>query len=285
MQLEHEAPEQGLRAPAVTLGVVQFTPSTDPRANLTALGEHVRAAAGRGARVVIAPEYAMHAVRRLDARVLPVAQPLDGPFATGLAELARDAGVFLVAGMIEIGSDGDTRIRNTLVAVDPGGERVAVYRKVHLYDAFGHKESDVVEAGPLTEPVTFAADGVTIGLQTCFDLRFPEGFRRLAAAGAQVIAVPAQWIPGPGKVDQWTTLLRARAIENTVYLAAADQAEPLGSGASMIIDPAGAVLAELGAEPGVLTATAELEHLDAVRTRNPSLALRRFAITERRTQE
>ncbi|MBF6355229.1 carbon-nitrogen hydrolase family protein [Nocardia higoensis] len=283
MRLQHQASEQGLRAPAVTLGVVQFTPSTDPQANLTALGEQVRAAAGRGARVVIAPEYAMHAVRRLDRRVVPVAQPLDGQFATGLAELARAAGVFLVAGMIETG--GDTRIRNTLVAVDPGGERVAVYRKVHLYDAFGHKESDVVEPGPLTEPVTFLADGVTIGLQTCFDLRFPEGFRRLAAAGAQVIAVPAQWIPGPGKVDQWTTLLRARAIENTVYLAAADQAEPLGSGASMIIDPAGAVLAELGAEPGVLTATAELDHLDAVRTHNPSLALRRFVITEPRPQE
>lgn len=283
MRLQHQGSEQGLRAPAVTLGVVQFTPSTDPQANLTALGEQVRAAAGRGARVVIAPEYAMHAVRRLDRRVVPVAQSLDGQFATGLAELARAAGVFLVAGMIETG--GDTRIRNTLVAVDPGGERVAVYRKVHLYDAFGHKESDVVEPGPLTEPVTFLADGVTIGLQTCFDLRFPEGFRRLAAAGAQVIAVPAQWIPGPGKVDQWTTLLRARAIENTVYLAAADQAEPLGSGASMIIDPAGAVLAELGAEPGVLTATAELDHLDAVRTHNPSLALRRFVITEPRPQE
>ncbi|WP_051027327.1 carbon-nitrogen hydrolase family protein [Nocardia higoensis] len=284
MQLEHEASEQRQRGPAVTVGVVQFTPGTDPEANLAALGEHVRAAAGRGARVVIAPEYAMHAVRRLDERVLPAAQPLDGPFTSGLAALARDAGVYLVAGMIETGSDGDARIRNTLVAVDPAGERIAVYRKVHLYDAFGHKESDVVEPGPLTEPVTFTADGVTIGLQTCFDLRFPEGFRRLAAAGAQVIAVPAQWIPGPGKVDQWTTLLRARAIENTVYLAAADQAEPLGSGSSMIIDPAGAVLAELGADTGVLTATAELDHLDAVRTRNPSLALRRFAITAR-TQE
>src|SRR5690606_6742674 len=135
----------------VTLGVVQFTPGADPEANLAALGEHVRAAAGRGARVVIAPEYAMHAVRRLDVRALPAAQPLDGPFAAGLAALARDAGVHLVAGMIETGSAGDSRIRNTLVAVDPAGERIAVYRKVHLYDAFGHQESDVVEPGPLTE--------------------------------------------------------------------------------------------------------------------------------------
>src|SRR5690606_21289635 len=161
---------------------VQFTPGADAAANLAALGDHVRAAAGRGARVVIAPEYAMHAVRRLDQRVLPAAQPLDGPFVTGLTALARETGVFLVAGMIETGSAGPERIRNTLVAVDPAGELVAVYRKVHLYDAFGHKESDVVEPGPLTEPPTFSADGLTIGLQTCFDLRFPEGFRRLAAA-------------------------------------------------------------------------------------------------------
>ncbi|HLS79026.1 MAG TPA: carbon-nitrogen hydrolase family protein [Nocardia sp.] len=285
MQLEHQASEESRHGAAVTVGVVQFTPGADAAANLAALGDHVRAAAGRGARVVIAPEYAMHAVRRLDQRVLPAAQPLDGPFVTGLTALARETGVFLVAGMIETGSAGPERIRNTLVAVDPAGELVAVYRKVHLYDAFGHKESDVVEPGPLTEPPTFSADGLTIGLQTCFDLRFPEGFRRLAAAGAHLIAVPAQWIPGQGKVDQWTTLLRARAIENTVYLAAADQAEPLGSGSSMIIDPAGVVLAELGDAPGVLTATAELDRLTAVRGRNPSLSLRRFEIIERAGQE
>ncbi|MGV9749330.1 carbon-nitrogen hydrolase family protein [Nocardia farcinica] len=281
MQLEHGAQKRDRREPAVEIAVVQFTPGVEPAANLATLREHVEEAARRGARVVIAPEYAMYAVRKLDERVVAVAQPLDGPFATGLADLARDAGVYLVAGMVETGQPGEERIRNTLVVTGPAGERIAIYRKVHLYDAFGHRESDVIEAGPITEPALFTVDGVTIGLQTCFDLRFPEGFRRIAAAGAHVLAVPAQWIPGPAKVDQWTTLLRARAIENTVYVAAADQAAPLGSGASMIVDPAGAVLAELGDAPGVLTATVDLEHLAAVRTRNPSLALRRFAVTAR----
>ncbi|MFC3962559.1 carbon-nitrogen hydrolase family protein [Nocardia jiangsuensis] len=263
------------------VAVVQFAPSTDPAANLRALREPIADAAGRGAAVVLAPEYAMYAVTRLDERVVAVREPLTGPFVTGLGALAKEFGVHLVAGIVEEVPDEPERIHNTLVVLDPGGELVATYRKVHLYDAFGHRESDVVELGAITDPPVFTVGDTVFGLQTCFDLRFPEGARRVAAAGAQVLLLPAQWIPGPGKVDQWTTLLRARAIENTVYVAAADQAEPRGAGASMIIDPAGAVLAELGTEPGVLTATVDAAALAAVRRANPSLELRRFAVVER----
>lgn len=263
------------------IAVVQFAPETDPLANLATLREHVRTAAEAGARLVLAPEYSMFAVTRLDERVVAIAEPLDGPFTTGLGALAAEFGVFLVAGVVERPEPDAARISNTLVAHGPDGTLVAVYRKVHLYDAFGHVESEVVQAGPLVEPATFAVDGVIFGMQTCFDLRFPEGCRRVAAAGAHVLLLPAQWIPGPAKVDQWTTLLRARAIENTVYVAAADQCAPRGAGASMIVDPAGAVLAQLGDEPGVLTASIDPAHLARVRTANPSLSLRRFAITER----
>ncbi|MFC9893956.1 carbon-nitrogen hydrolase family protein [Nocardia sp. NPDC127579] len=265
----------------VVVAVVQFAPGTDPTANLAALREHVEVAAGRGARVVVAPEYSMFAVSRLDARVVAAAEPLTGPFVTGLGAIAVEFGVHLVAGMVERDEADAARIRNTLVVLDPSGKLVARYRKVHLYDAFGHLESEIVHAGEITEPALFAVDGVTFGLQTCFDLRFPEGFRRVAAAGAQVLLLPAQWIPGPGKVDQWTTLLRARAIENTVYVLGADQCGHRGAGSSMIIDPTGKVLAELGDEAGVLTAEVNLAHLSGVRATNPSLALRRFAISER----
>lgn len=265
----------------VVVAVVQFAPGTDPSANLAALREHVRAAVERGARVVVAPEYSMFAVARLDERVVAIAEPLTGPFVTGLGEIAREFGVHLVAGIVEQVAPEAKQIRNTLVALGPDAKLVAKYRKVHLYDAFGYLESDVVEAGAIETPATFTVDAVTFGMQTCFDLRFPEGCRRVAAAGAQVLVLPAQWIPGPAKVDQWTTLLRARAIENTVYVAAADQCAPRGAGASMIIDPTGVVLAELGDEPGVLTASIDLDQLAAVRRTNPSLALRRFAIAER----
>ncbi|WP_416382271.1 carbon-nitrogen hydrolase family protein [Nocardia transvalensis] len=261
------------------MAVVQFGPYTDKDANLAMLREQVRAAAEHGARVVVAPEYSMFAVTRLDRRVIEAAEPITGPFVTGLRGLAAEFGVHLVAGVVEApGGVAPDRIYNTLVAAGPDAEFVAVYRKVHTYDAFGHRESDVVLPGEITDPATFAVDGVVFGLQTCFDLRFPEGCRRVAAAGAHVLALPAQWIPGPAKVDQWTTLLRARAIENTMYVAAADQSAPRGAGASMIVDPMGTVLAELGEAPGIATARIDLDQLDQVRTTNPSLALRRFTI-------
>lgn len=267
-------------SPAVEIAVIQFGPGTDIDANLAALRDEVRAAAELGARVVVAPEYSMFAVKRLDERVVAVAEPLTGPFVSGLRGIAAEFGVHLVAGVVEApgGEEPADRIYNTLVAATPDAEFAAVYRKAHLYDAFGFLESDVVLPGPLDEPRTFTVDGVTFGLQTCFDLRFPEGIRRIAAAGAQVLLLPAQWIPGPGKVDQWTTLLRARAIENTMYVAAADQAAPKGAGSSMIVDPNGSIVAELGEHPGIATARIDLDFLAQVRKTNPSLSLRRFDV-------
>lgn len=280
MQPDSADTNQTTRPNLLDVAVVQFAPGTDPAANLSALREHVRTARDRGARVVVAPEYSMFAVTRLDERVIAVAEPLTGPFVTGLGAIAREFQVHLVAGTVEQIAPGGDRIRNTLVVLGPDGTLVTQYRKVHLYDAFGFLESEVVQPGAITAPATFAVADVTFGMQTCFDLRFPEGIRRVATAGAQVLLLPAQWIPGPAKVDQWTTLLRARAIENTVYVAAADQAAPRGAGASMIIDPTGAVLTELGEETGVLTASVDLARLAEVRKTNPSLDLRRFAIAD-----
>jgi len=273
------APAAAAAPRTLDVAVVQFDPYTDKDANLAMLRAHVRDAAEHGARVVVAPEYSMFAVKRLDERVVAAAEPLTGPYATGLRGLAAEFGVHVVAGVVEAPGGAPGQVYNTLIAAGPDAEFAAVYRKVHLYDAFGFRESDTVLPGPITEPAVFTADGVVFGLQTCFDLRFPEGCRRIAAAGAQVLLLPAQWIPGPGKVEQWTTLLRARAIENTVYVAAADHAAPRGSGASMIVDPAGMVLAELGAAPGIATARVDLGYLDAVRAANPSLTLRRFTVT------
>ncbi|QIS22452.1 carbon-nitrogen hydrolase family protein [Nocardia terpenica] len=264
---------------SVDLAVVQFAPHTDKSANLAMLREHVRAAAEHGARVVIAPEYSMFGVSRLDQRAVAAAEPLTGPFVGELRGLAAEFGVHLVAGVVEAPGGAETgRVYNTLVVTDPDAQLVAVYRKVHLYDAFGGGESAVLLPGPIEEPATFTVGDVTFGLQTCFDVRFPEGCRRVAVAGAHVLVVPAQWIPGPLKVEQWRTLLHARAIENTVYVAAADHAAPRGAGTSTIVDPAGSVLAELGDQTGIATARVDLDHLDQIRSTNPSLSLRRFTI-------
>ena len=155
------------------------------------------------------------------------------------------------------------------------GGAAAAYRKIHLYDSFGYRESDRVTAGPLTPTVVDLA-GFRVGLMTCYDLRFPELARALVNAGAEVIVVPAAWVAGPRKVDHWTTLVRARAIENTAYVVAVGQPGPRYSGHSLVVDPWGEVVAEAGAEEETLTATLTRDRLDEARHTNPSLLNRRL---------
>ncbi|CNE74335.1 nitrilase/cyanide hydratase and apolipoprotein N-acyltransferase [Mycobacterium tuberculosis] len=263
----------------VQVAVAQFAPGVNKDENLAAIGELTGAAAGRGAEVVVFPEFAMFTAPKIDVRFVDSAEPLDGPFAGGLGDLAKRHGVHLVAGMNER-LDDPGRISNTLVAVSPAGEIVAEYRKLHLYDAFGYRESDIVQAGEIGEPGTFTAGGVTFGMQTCYDVRFPEVTRRIVDAGADVLALPAEWVPGPLKEDHWRTLVRARAIENTIYVAAADQCAPTGAGNSMVVDPMGVVIAGLGEGPGIACGEVSPERVAAVRAKNPSLDLRRFTVTQ-----
>ncbi|QRP49894.1 carbon-nitrogen hydrolase family protein [Amycolatopsis sp. FDAARGOS 1241] len=264
------------------VAVAQFAPTEDKTANLAELTRLVGVAADRGAEVVVLPEYSMFTAPAVDERFVASAEDLDGPFVTGLREMARERGVVVVAGVNEA-VPGGGKIRNTLVAAGADGELAALYRKIHLYDAFGVRESDFIVAGEITEPPTFKAAGLTFGLQTCYDLRFPEVTRRLADAGAQVVLLPAEWVPGPLKEYHWTTLVKARAIENTVYVAAAGQIAPMGSGSSLIADPMGVVAASLGERPGVAVAEVSADRLEQVRTTNPALALRRFAVVPKET--
>ncbi|MDT8912833.1 carbon-nitrogen hydrolase family protein [Amycolatopsis sp. PS_44_ISF1] len=229
---------------------------------------------------MVLPEYSVFTVPVVDRRFAASAEDLDGAFVTGLRTLARDRGVTVVAGMNEA-RPGRARISNTLVAAGPDGAVSALYRKIHLYDAFGARESDVLEPGELTEPQTFEAGGLTFGLQTCYDLRFPEVTRRLADAGAQVVLLPAEWVPGPLKEYHWGTLVRARAIENTVYVAAAGQTAPTGSGSSLVVDPMGVPVAAMGEQTGTAVAELTASRIAEVRARNPALELRRFKVVAR----
>lgn len=264
----------------VQVAVAQFAPGEDKQANLRTADGLVAEAAKHGARLVLLPEYAMFTAPRTDRRFVESAEPLDGEFVSGLRGLAERYGIVVVAGVNEA-IDDPARFANTLLAVDARGETVASYRKLHLYDAFGFTESDVVRAGEPTDPETVQVEGITFGLQTCYDLRFPEVTRRIADAGADVLLLAAEWVPGPLKEDHWWTLLRARAIENTMYVAAAGQHAPTGVGSSAIVDPMGVVTASLGEETGVAVADISVERLAEVRTKNPALKLRRFTITLR----
>ena len=246
------------------IAVAQILSGTDPADNLAIVRDHTGRAAEAGASLVVFPEATMC---RFGVPLAPVAEPVDGPWADGVRRIAADAGITVVAGMFTPAEDG--RVHNTLLAVGPTGSGTnAHYDKIHLYDAFGFTESTTVAPG--REPVTIAVDGVGVGLTTCYDLRFPQLFTTLAGRGAQLIVVSASWAAGPGKLDQWTLLARARALDSTSYIAAAGQADPgeplassapTGVGGSLVVSPFGEVVASADGDPQLLIADLELDRV------------------------
>jgi predicted amidohydrolase len=259
----------------VALG--QLPISSDPQVNLDRVRAAAASAATQGAQLIVFPEGTQ---ARFSVDLRAVAEPLDGEFSRGLAAAARSAGIGIVAGLFEPAPDG--RVFNTTVGYEADGSLAAVYRKIHLFDALGHRESDSVAPGD--DVVIAALAGFTVGFMTCYDVRFPELARALAAGGAQLLVLPAAWAAGPAKEDHWVTLVRARAIENTIWLAAAgqvpDAAEPAtkaptGVGRSMLVDPMGVVRIDLGPAQGVGVGDVDTTYTDQVRAALPSLANRR----------
>lgn len=267
----------GIHGP-MRIALAQISASDDPDANLDLVAAYTARAAAQGARVVVFPEATMC---RFGVSLVPVAEPLDGPWATRVRALAAEHDVLIVAGMFTPTADG--RVTNTLLVTGAGAD--TSYDKIHLYDAFGFAESDTVAPGD--DPVTVAVDGVTLGLATCYDIRFPELFRALADRGATITLLPASWGAGPGKVEQWQLLVRARALDATTFVLAADQADPAsldvdagkaprGVGHSLAASPLGRTVDELGAEPGLLVVDADPDQVADARSALPVLANRRL---------
>ncbi len=252
--------------------LLQQTSSLDPAENRDALGplgERLEPETG----LVLLPEAFMRDFGKPSSDISAFAEPLDGPFVARLTEFAAAHDTTVVAGMFEV-SDDPGRPYNTLAVVDRDGLR-ASYRKIHLYDSFGYKESERLSAGEI-EPVLVDIGGLSVGLMTCYDLRFPELARELVRRGAQLLVAPSAWVAGPGKVEHWRTLVAARAIENTVFLAAVGQPGPRYTGHSLVVGPAGDLLGELGDGDHVLTVSVSTEDLERARADNPSLLNRRF---------
>ncbi|MEV0307017.1 carbon-nitrogen hydrolase family protein [Nonomuraea fuscirosea] len=250
------------------IALCQIPVSPDPSANLKRAREAIATAGD--AELAIFPEATL---TRYGRRITDLAEPLDGPFVTGLAEAAREHGIAVIAGVFE---PGDGRVHNTAVAIDAQGEMRAAYRKIHLFDSFGAKESDLVAPG--AEPVVVELAGVRVGLVTCYDIRFPELTRALVDQGAELFAVIAAWGSGPLKEDHWVTLVRARALENTMWTAAVGQApnpaessDGYGVGRSMLVDPMGVVRADLGTGPGVRVVEVDHEWTATARATLPCL--------------
>jgi predicted amidohydrolase len=259
------------------IALCQLPISPDPAVNLARVADAVAEAARQGADLAVCPEATQ---ARFGSDLRAVAEPLAGGFGTGLAEVARRTGVAVVAGVFEPAPDG--RVYNTAVAYDGNGARVAAYRKIHLFDSLGERESAVVAPGSV--PVVADLAGIRTGFATCYDIRFPELARTLVAGGAELIVVPTAWAAGLFKEEHWVTLVRARAIENTVWVAAAGQVPdpaspptraPTGIGRSMLVDPMGTVRADLGPWPQVIVAELDSALTAQVRAVLPCLEHRR----------
>lgn len=266
----------------VRAAAIQLRSGLDTSANRDVAARAVRSAAAAGAELAVLPEATMCGFGAPDTDLATLAEPLDGPFVTALAEVAAQTGVTVVAGTFEP-VPGEHRVYNTVVLVGPGG-LIGCYRKVHLYDALGWCESDRVrsgEPGTANAPIALVGD-LAVGVLTCYDLRFPESARAAVDAGASVLAIPAAWVAGEHKLGHWQTLIAARAIENTAYVLAAAQPGPTYTGHSAIVDPFGVVLGALGDtdggdDPALLTAELRAARVEEARAALPVLAHRRFA--------
>jgi predicted amidohydrolase len=262
----------------VRVAAVQLNSNGDKQRNLAAAERLVREAAAGGAEFVALPE--KWNLLAAGEELVAGAEPLDGPSLSAARSWAGELGIHLLAGSIsEQGAAGE-KASNTSVLIDPEGEDVAVYRKIHMFDVdaggVAYRESEHEQPG--TEPVTAPVGELVLGLTVCYDLRFPELFRILALRGARVVAVPSAFTLATGR-DHWEVLLRARAIEDQVFVVAPNQsgeAPPHYSsfGRSMIVDPWGVVLATAPDGEGFVVAELDLAAQDRVRESLPSLANR-----------
>jgi deaminated glutathione amidase len=255
------------------IALAQIQSGTEPAANLKLVEEYTRRAADAGARLVLFPEATMC---RFGVRLADIAEPLDGAWAEGVRRIAASTGVTVVAGMFVPADsrDGQARVTNTLIASGPGVD--AHYNKIYLYDAFGFTESRTVAPGREPVVITVAGDSgpVTVGLTLCYDIRFPELYVELARRGAQLITVHASWGAGPGKLEQWTLLARARALDTGSFVGAVGQAYPgdeiaklgpTGVGGSIVASPLGEVIEAAGGDPSLLVTDIDADVVQSVR--------------------
>lgn len=240
--------------------------------------ELARQASGDASQLIVFPEESMFSIGKVEG---PLAAAVDANwtgFVQQLSFLAAELEIAVVAGGYE--SSGDDRPYNTLVLIDATGRIVDTYRKLHLYDAFSYQESNRIKPGDGGIKVVPVGD-LSVGLMTCYDIRFPEQARALADRGADLILVPAAWFRGDHKIEHWETLLRARAIENTVWIAAAGTSSPHTIGHSAILDPMGIPQVFLNdEEQGVVTTDVTRRRIEEVREFLPVLKNRRFARNE-----
>lgn len=263
----------------LTVALAQIQVDKVWQKNAEKICQGIEQAAHKGAGLVIFPEGVTAADMNNPDLVSLAAQPLDGPMLQQI--LAKSAEFPEITAMMTVfvphgdnWQSGD-KVSNTLIAIR-AGKIISKYNKLHLYDAFSMKESDHMIAGNEIPPLV-DVNGVKVGMMICYDVRFPELARALTLAGADLLVLPAAWVRGPLKEMHWNVLVQARAIENTVYVAAVGEVGPRNIGMSQLVDPMGVALTNVGEIQGMQFAEIDTDRIAAVREKLPCLQNRRFA--------
>ncbi|GAB3660618.1 carbon-nitrogen hydrolase family protein [Zhihengliuella somnathii] len=257
------------------LSVAQLNPSGQLEENLEAVRRLVRQAKEEGAELVLFPEETMFTVRHVEGDLREAVERDWSTFVQQLSFLAAAEQIAIIAGGYE--SSGEPRPYNTVVAIDETGRIITTYRKVHLFDAFSYQESERIKPGELDGVGLIEIGGLKLGIMTCYDIRFPELARRLTVAGADVLLVAAAWFKGDHKIEHWETILKTRAIENTVWVAAAGTSSDNTVGHSAVLDPMGIPVDFLDDEQeDLVTVNVTRKRIEEVREFLPVLANRRL---------
>jgi predicted amidohydrolase len=260
------------------IAIAQIASSTDKHDNLRTAVGFIQEAKERKAQLVAFPEFLMafSPASQSAEELTQVAESIDGPFITTLRDAAKSNNIAIIAPIYEI-SRVANRVFDSAVWLDASGNIVSVYRKLHLYDAFGFKESDKFHPGDDVAPPV-KTDGSCFGMMICYDLRFPEMARMLALAGADVLVAPSGWVQGDLKVEHWQTMIKARALENGCFVIAPNQVGNIYTGHSMAVDPLGRTLLDLGEKEGMAIVDVDINLVNEVREKLPLLKNRRADI-------
>ena len=259
---------------SIIIGLVQLSSVCNKRKNLNKLGKLIKEC---NAELIVTPEYFMANIKGLTPhQVYEISEPLNGPFVSELSKLAIEHSVYILATLFEK-SNKPPRVYNTAVFINPKGDIECTYRKIHLFDAYGYRESDYMIHGDKPSPIV-NVKSANIAIAICFDIRFPELYRYYALKGADIVVNPSAWYRGPFKEETLRFLAQARAHENTFYMVIVNQCGLDFTGRSMIVNPYGIVEVDLGAEERYLEYQLDLNLINRVREVLPILKLRRSKI-------
>lgn len=286
-----------MNEPMNNVAAIQMCPTPELESNLSQVEKLVAQAVNNSAKLIVLPENFAYPGTKAIKQAMATERTPEGPARAFLADIAKQHGIWLIGGTIPVAdgpvadcADAEEKGYAACLAFDPQGEEAARYNKIHLFDANvadavgSYRESERFLAG--AQPVVVGTDIGVVGLSVCYDLRFPELYRRLVAAGAEILVVPAAFTATTGEAH-WEMLLRARAVENLCYVIGANQGDRDGRkptwGGSTIISPWGKVLAEMADGPGVVTAPIDLEKLESARSSLPALEHRRIDVVQQPT--